>query len=90
VLLYPNWASTMGMATARAAWGADAMSLRGGASARVSAGWRSTTGGHWRRLVEEEGEGRGFCRVWPRAPLPSFDPTRYDKGRSLARFGAGL
>jgi hypothetical protein len=42
-------------------------------------------------LVEQKGEReRGPSRVWSRAPLPSFDPTRYDKGRSLARFCVGL
>jgi hypothetical protein len=42
---------------ARAAWGFGTESLRGGAGARVPAGWRAFTGGLGRRLVESEGEG---------------------------------
>jgi hypothetical protein len=63
----------------------------------VSVGWgwaRSPAGvaiAHWGLawLSRRERE-RGPGRVWSRAPLPPFDPTRYDKGRSLARFCAGL
>jgi hypothetical protein len=50
----------VGMAMARAAWGFDTESLQGGAGARVPAGWRSSTGGRGRRLVEEQRKKEGF------------------------------
>jgi hypothetical protein len=56
----PAGVPTVGMAMARAAWGFDTESLRGGAGARVPAGWRSSTGGRGRRLVEEQREKEGF------------------------------
>jgi hypothetical protein len=65
---------------AMAVWGADDVMLRGGAGARVSAGWRSSTGGQWWRLVKDS-EGEGFSREGlPRAPsLPRFQ-TENNKG----------
>jgi hypothetical protein len=71
------------MATARAAWGTGTMSLQGGAGARVSVGWRSTTGGRGRRVgrrVEREGLSREGL---PRAPsLPRLQ-TENNKGKGV-------
>jgi hypothetical protein len=74
---------TVAMVTARAAWGADAGSLRGGASARVSAGWRSSTGGRWRRLVEYQRERVLAGRVCLGLPLSVDSKPKTTKGRGL-------
>jgi hypothetical protein len=60
---------------------AGAWSLQGGAGIWVPVGWRSVTGGRGRRLVEGEGERRGFCRAVPRAPPPPSIQTENDKGK---------
>jgi hypothetical protein len=36
-------------------------------------------------LVEEEGEGRGFCRGLASGSSSSFDPTRYDKEKGVLK-----
>jgi hypothetical protein len=73
------------MATARAAWGADDVTLRGGAGVRVSAGWRTTTGGRGRRAGRGL-EGEGFNKEGlPRAPsLPRLQ-TENDKGKGALK-----
>jgi hypothetical protein len=62
---------------------AGARSLQGGAGVWVPVGWRSGTGGRGRRLVEGEGERRGFCRAVPRAPPPPSIQTKNDKGKGV-------
>jgi hypothetical protein len=62
---------------------AGAWSLQGGARVWVLVGWRSGTGGRGWRLVEGEGERRGFCRAVPRAPPPSSIQTENDKGKGV-------
>jgi hypothetical protein len=71
------------MATARAAWGADAVSLQGGAGARVSAGWRSSTEGRWQRLVEDQRERVLAGRVCLGLPLSLDSKPKMTKGRRL-------
>jgi hypothetical protein len=63
---------------------AGARSLQGGAGVWVPVGWQSGTGGRGRRLVEGEGERRGFCRAMPRAPPPPPSiQTENDKGKGF-------
>jgi hypothetical protein len=50
------------MATGGATWGAGVVPLRGGARFRVSARWRSTTGGQGWWLIEEKGRGKGVLQ----------------------------
>jgi hypothetical protein len=79
------------MATGGAAWGAGVVPMRGGAGFRVSARWRSTTGGRGRRLVKGKREReRGFYRFG--LGLLFLLPIQADttSSRSLARFDAGL
>jgi hypothetical protein len=68
---------TVAMATSRAAWGARAVSLQGGAGVRVRAGWRSSTGGQGRRLVEARKGERVLGRVsLELLPLPRYQLNR--------------
>jgi hypothetical protein len=59
VLPRPNLVSTMGLATAMAAWGAAGMPLRGGVVKGSLQGWRSPAGGRGRRSVDEQREREG-------------------------------
>jgi hypothetical protein len=74
---------TVAMAMARAAWGANGVSLRGGAGARVSTGWRSSTRGRWRRLVEDQRERVLAWRVCLGLPLSLDSKPKTTKGRGL-------
>jgi hypothetical protein len=76
----PRWVPTVAGVTSRAAWGARAWSLRGGAGVAMSAGHRLCIGGRWRwggrRSEGEGGLWHGLASGYPPPPRCQAKMTR--------------